>query len=272
MTRSFALIWTGVFWGSCAMGQINGVSIVGATPTQAVLAYTAPPGVTCTWTVSESPALTPVVHDVDPTLFHNANLDNRPGNISQGRRHVFVIGNRTAEVALNGHRVSRALQVFTPLLRHQLPIGGGQRQLYDSQPGCRQSISRDSARGPGEYSWPDMPYTDTSPQMIDPLSGILFQPLSRPGEKTDYRPSGSQTNHCSVTLSGGGYHCDFGGFSTGPAPAWERAGSSGDMASICTSPSEATTLAAARVLRIRPPSGRTPRRFQLSPPVPRTVL
>jgi hypothetical protein len=48
--------------------------------------------------------------------------------------------------------------------------------------------------------------------MIDPLSGILFQPLSRPVEKTDYWPSGSQTNHCSVTLSGGGYHCDFGGF------------------------------------------------------------
>jgi hypothetical protein len=84
------------------------------TPTQAVLAYTAPPGVTCTLTVSEAPALTPVVHDVDPRLFHNANLDNRPGNISLGRRHVFVIGNRTADVALNGNRVSRALQVFTP--------------------------------------------------------------------------------------------------------------------------------------------------------------
>jgi hypothetical protein len=157
-----------------------------------------------------------LVHDVDPSLFGNADLDNRPGNISQGKRRVFVIGKRTAEAALNGKRVSRALQVFTT---HFFRISCGSAEATGSFTTANLALGKAypeippaDPTHPGEYSWPDMPNTDSNPQMIDPLTGILFQPLSRPGEKTDYWPSGSQTSHCSATLSGGGYHCDLGGY------------------------------------------------------------
>src|SRR5262249_25541499 len=129
---------------------------------------------------------------------------------------VFVIGNRTAEIAATGKRVSRALQVSTP---HFFRITCGSAEATGTfttanlAPGkAYPEIPLVDPNNPGEYSWPDMPYGDPSPQMIDPLSGILFRPLSKPGENTGYWPYGSHTSHCSSQLSQGGYYCDIGGF------------------------------------------------------------
>ena len=160
MTRLVALICAGLLLGGSALGaQIGDVSVVGTTPTQAVLAYTAPSNNSCMVIVSESPSLTPVIHDLDPTLFPNANLDNRPGNVNQGKQRVFVIGKRTAEVALNGKRVSRALQVFTT---HFFRISCGSAEATGSfttanlAPGkAYPEIPLADPGQPGEYSWPD---------------------------------------------------------------------------------------------------------------------
>jgi hypothetical protein len=169
------------------IGQVSDVSVKGTTPTQAVVAYTAPTDDACVILVSESSSLAPPVHDIDPALFAGANLDSRSGNANDGRRRVFVIGKRTAEIAASGKRVSRALQVSTP---HFFRISCGSAEATGTfttanlAPGkAYPEIPLVDPNNPGEYSWPDMPYGDPSPQMIDPLSGILFRPLSKPREK-----------------------------------------------------------------------------------------
>ncbi len=50
-------------------GAVDNLRVVGVTPTQAVIAYSAPSSAACTLEVSESASYTPLVHDVDTTLF-----------------------------------------------------------------------------------------------------------------------------------------------------------------------------------------------------------
>src|SRR5215471_9913706 len=100
MTRLFSLICVGCSLGSLAPGQIRNVVVTGTTPTQAILAYDTPTSAPCKIEVSESSSLSPLVHDVDPRLFRDADFDNRPGNANRGDRRTFVIGKRAAEVTL----------------------------------------------------------------------------------------------------------------------------------------------------------------------------
>src|SRR4051812_9516689 len=79
------------------------VTVTGATPTQAVLAYTAPSDHPCTVT------LTPPAHDLDARLFPGANLDTRASSVIAGRFRIVVLGARTVETALDGRNYSRAL-------------------------------------------------------------------------------------------------------------------------------------------------------------------
>lgn len=71
------------------------VTVVGTTNTQAVLSYLAPSTAVCTVEVSEQPSLTPVVPDVDATLFSGANLDSRTGSVVRGRERVVVIDRKS---------------------------------------------------------------------------------------------------------------------------------------------------------------------------------
>src|SRR4051812_20972926 len=57
------------------------VAVVGTTSTQAILQYNAPATTACTVEASESPTYLPLVHDVDPNLFPQSNLDSRAGNL-----------------------------------------------------------------------------------------------------------------------------------------------------------------------------------------------
>src|ERR1700730_12219564 len=112
MTGSLAIVFFASVMSVAA--QIASVSVQGPTATQAVLRFTAPDNGVCTVDVSESAALSPLVHDVDPVLFPASNLDSRAGNVSTGRERVFVIGKRRAEKAVNAKWYSRALQAYTP--------------------------------------------------------------------------------------------------------------------------------------------------------------
>src|SRR5437016_5520512 len=95
-----------------AQNSLN-LTVVGTTATQAILKYTAPTAAACTIEASESPGFQPLVHDVNPNLFPQANLDTRSGNLIDGQSRVAVIGKRYSETASNQNTWSRALQANT---------------------------------------------------------------------------------------------------------------------------------------------------------------
>ena len=86
---------------------------VEVTNTQAIIRYTAPDISACSMEVSESATYSPLVHDIDSSLFSGANLDSRVGNVANGTERVFVVGKRSADLASDGMRYSRALQQNT---------------------------------------------------------------------------------------------------------------------------------------------------------------
>src|SRR6267154_2319419 len=95
-----------------AQNSLN-LTVVGTTSTQAILQYTAPGAAACTVEASESPTLWPLVHDIDPALFPQANLDSKRGNLVYGQARVVVIGKRSSDTASDQNTYSRALQANT---------------------------------------------------------------------------------------------------------------------------------------------------------------
>ncbi|MBI3280869.1 MAG: hypothetical protein HYZ57_13615, partial [Acidobacteria bacterium] len=84
------------------------VRVVGTTPTQAVLVYDAPDELPCTIVVSESPSLSPPIHDVNPDLFPNSNQDlSRASTLVDRFKRTVTIGARTSELAADGKLYSR---------------------------------------------------------------------------------------------------------------------------------------------------------------------
>src|SRR4051794_8349937 len=101
-------------WASDAAAQsaLN-LTVVGTTATQAVVRYTAPGATACTIEASESASFQPLVNDVNPSLFAQANLDTRLGDLVDGQARVVVIGKRSSETAANQNTYLRALQANT---------------------------------------------------------------------------------------------------------------------------------------------------------------
>ena len=119
--KAFAiLLLSGAVGASAA---ISGVSVVRATNTQAILSYTAPSAAACALEVSESDTYSPLVHDVNPTLFTGADSDDRAGNHAVGRQRWFVVGKRAVDKASDSKRYSRALKAAT-LHYYQITCGG----------------------------------------------------------------------------------------------------------------------------------------------------
>src|SRR5690349_2700204 len=66
---------------------------VSSTSRQILLSYTAPDANPCTIEVSENSSFSPLVTDVNPTLFPGANMDNRAGSLGAGTTsRTFVVG------------------------------------------------------------------------------------------------------------------------------------------------------------------------------------
>lgn len=171
---------------SAAPAAITNLSVTGVTNTQAIIAYTAPTAQACTVEVSESPTYTPLVHDVDSTIFSGANLDNRAGSISDGLTRKVVAGKRTAEIGLNGMRYSRALQSETPhyfRVTCGSDIATGQFTTQAIAFGNTFQDPPPSNESGGGYAWPDLSATDRTQVIIDPQTGAMIKRLTLYGDR-----------------------------------------------------------------------------------------
>jgi hypothetical protein len=170
-----------------APAAITNVRLQGApTPTQAVLAYTAPDNNPCAVSISESPTLTPLVPDVDPSLFFGVDTDlQRDGTSVSGQARAVVIGKRAVELALDGRRHSRSLQAFT---RHYYRLTCGVDQasgtFVTENPPFGNTYNDpvfDRSR-PGEYAMATIDWVDKTKTYTDPHSGVLVKRMGGPGE------------------------------------------------------------------------------------------
>ena len=106
MRYLFAFMLCGVALFSAPAG------VLGVTPTQAILSYTAPDLLACTISVLDPYGN--LIHDVDSSLFTSANSDSR-SIVSGKQQRIVVIGKRAADLSLDGFtRYSRALEAGEP--------------------------------------------------------------------------------------------------------------------------------------------------------------
>ncbi|MBM3724375.1 MAG: hypothetical protein FJW40_02970 [Acidobacteria bacterium] len=178
-----------------ARAQISNVRVLGVSPTQAILAYSAPDGNPCQVEASESPALTPLIHDVNPVLFPGADTDNRASWTPDGTNRIFVVGRHGMSysqgsanpfLATDGRRYSRALQAdMTHYYRitcgvhtatgefrtPNIPLGKTYPEMLPSDHG-----------DPGHYNWPDPDWSPAgqAERIIDPLTGALIRRITTP--------------------------------------------------------------------------------------------
>ncbi len=191
---------------------VTGVSVQGATATQAILRFAAPDRGVCTVEVSEWPGFAPLVHDVDASLFAGANLDSRPESTSSGRERVFVIGKRRAEKAANGKWYSRALQAYTQhyyritcggdiatgtFSTTNIVLGNTYNEPLPPDPSVVGSTIFSST---GHYAYPQFTKWDISDPtarqetLIDPDTGALIKRFAMPGDQnTANSPAGDHT-------------------------------------------------------------------------------
>jgi hypothetical protein len=161
------------------------VTSIEVTPTQAVMRYSAPSASACSLQVSESATLSPLVHDIDSTLFVGANSDNRMGNTSVGSHRTFVIGTRRADVASDGNLHSRALQANTTHY-YSLTCPGASTatgQFTTTNPPLGNTYPEPlpfNAAALGNYGWPTINWNDQTQVYVDPLTGIAIKRLVHP--------------------------------------------------------------------------------------------
>jgi hypothetical protein len=208
--------------------------IVGTTNTQAVLAYSAPDSNPCTVQVSESNTLSPLVHDVDPTLFAGANSDARTSGIAAGTSRIVVLGARLSQAGLDGNVYSRALQTNTP---HYYRVACGSAVANGSFTTANipfsmtyQDVPQLDSANPGATVVPTL-VNDRTQAIVDPHTGALIRRVSLPSDSVSDGGGGTGpfmyysgfTRVCSDNLQAApdgthGYLCAFaqgdGGYGT----------------------------------------------------------
>ncbi|HSB15233.1 MAG TPA: hypothetical protein VLE22_12300, partial [Bryobacteraceae bacterium] len=184
-------------------GAVDNARVLGVTPTQAVIAYTAPSSAACTLEVSESASYTPLVHDIDTALFASSNADSRAGNVNIGKSRTFVVGQRTVGTASDGKRYSRALQADTvhyfrvtcgadtaagTFRTANIPLGNSRSDALLADPSSA-----------GEYLWLTPNWVDRTGKYIDPQTGVLVRNVSLPRDATS---SSDRLNQTFTSASG----------------------------------------------------------------------
>jgi hypothetical protein len=186
-----------------------------STNTQAALTYTAPSSTACTVAVSESPTLSPVVHDVDPGLFPGADSDSRSDSISNGAHRIFVLGKRQNDTAADGKIYSRALQAYTT---HYYRVDCSGTAVSGSFTTANIPVGNTYSDTPPTNA-PTFSKTDRSQKIIDARTGALIRRVTLPGDMISaYSPINGAflgysgfTRMCGHALAGPGpgYLCAF---------------------------------------------------------------
>lgn len=143
-----------------------------------------------------------LVDDVNPALFPGADQDSRDGGASRSRSRVFVAGKRTADMAADGNRYSRALQTNA---RHHVTITCGS-QSFDQEfttndlplgDAHNEPPPVDPSR-PGQYAYPTIQWGNRLQALIDPQTGIRsFRATAPVGT-----PSGTQNFQTAIDSAG----------------------------------------------------------------------
>ncbi len=198
---------TGVSMTGVGTGGLSAQS--GTTATQSIIAYSAPDGTThCTVAVSESPSYSPLVNDVNTTLFANSNDDlTRYPTLQNGAARAFVVGTVPTPngvdplLASDGYLYSRALHANTT---HYYQITCGTSNITGSfitqnpQPGKTYSEPQ-PILGAGEYAFPypqdhshngtGSEWSDPNWTTTDPVTGFLIKQVTLAGQFSGYASS-----------------------------------------------------------------------------------
>jgi hypothetical protein len=170
------------------------VQVAAKTSTQAILSYAAPSSNACRVEVSENANYTPLVHDVDPSLFPGSDSDLKSGGVVGPTVRAFVVGRRSAERAGDGKTYSRALQAYTT---HYFRVS------------CGQSI------GTGSFTTGNIPlgmtYQDLPPENIPTIeAGNLVVDEQTGALAKIAAPNANNFNGSAAFLAYGGFYrvCD----------------------------------------------------------------
>jgi hypothetical protein len=156
-----------------AQSQLT-ITVQGATATQVLLSYVPPDTSPCTVRVSESASYSPLVADVDPSLFTGAGVDTAYNILPAGATRLLRIGRRTSAVALDNRWHSRALAANT---QHYVQVtcdtaAGAASFLTDVPRGFAPEPLPYSLGAWGNLAYPEFDFTNLSKPVIDPQSGI----------------------------------------------------------------------------------------------------
>ena len=181
MKAAFLVLAPVLASGIC-LGQLV-VNVSSTTATQAVLEYATPvPGSTCTIKVSEASTLSPVVNDVNETIFPGSSSDRlRPSTAFDliDVKRTVTIGARTSDASSDGKLYSRALQANT-VHYYSVTCGGltatGSFQTADPPLGnTYPEVPPFNSAGFGNYAWPSLDWLNASKTYIDPMTGLLLK-------------------------------------------------------------------------------------------------
>lgn len=163
-----------------ASAQITGLTVIGVSPTQALVRYEYLTATVCTLAVSESATFSPVVYDVDGSEFTNANLET--GHIIRADLSATAgntvrqvrIGYRTSGLGTDGYWRSRALATDT---QYYLRVTCGANTASASfRTGVTAGIAPEQApvdpASWGYVAYPEFDFSDLTKPIIDPHTGL----------------------------------------------------------------------------------------------------
>jgi hypothetical protein len=196
------------------------VTLLGVTNTQALFSHADG----CTWKISESPTLDPLIHDVDPALFRGSDRDSRPGSVLRDGVRYFLAGTRATERGADGKLYSRALPANTTL-------------YYDV---CGTQGSFTTANIPFGSTYADLPPAlnpsiQAGTPVVDHQTGAVIKVATPHQNHTSRRKtglySGGYARMCDTEPVGplDGYMCAFPADNGGPAEAYYYVPATGEM-------------------------------------------